>query len=82
MSFDLGSAVQIISIVGFIAVLIKMLIVDPLQTAINSLNAATKELKNMLDRLEQDQRCIDKRLVAVEESAKSAHRRLDGVEGH
>ena len=39
-----------------------------------------KELKGMLKEMSEDQRNIDKRLVAVEESAKQAHKRLDGME--
>jgi len=78
---NLNSTVQIIAVIGFAAGVVKLLIVKPLQTAINALHEAINEMKNMLFRLEQDQKNIDKRLVVVEESTKSAHKRLDGMEG-
>ncbi len=39
-------------------------------------------MKNMIFRMENDQKGIDKRLVAVEKSAKSLHKRVDGIEVH
>ncbi|MBP2635065.1 MAG: hypothetical protein H6Q72_972 [Firmicutes bacterium] len=80
----LANIVACITIIAFaagvIAGITKYVVVNPLQTAISTLNKTVEELKNMLDRMEQDQRDIDKRLVAVEESSKSAHKRIDGLE--
>lgn len=82
MELNLSNTVQLITIISFTAGLIKFLIVKPLQTAITALKEAITEMKDMLFRLDQDQKGIDKRLVAVEESAKSAHKRLDGMGAH
>ncbi|TCL35662.1 hypothetical protein EV210_111128 [Anaerospora hongkongensis] len=81
MELTLSNTVQIISVIGFLALLVKQLIINPLQAAISSLNKAVEELKGVLTRIEREQNHIDRRLVVVEESAKSAHKRLDGMEG-
>ena len=80
MELNLNNTVQIIAIISFTSTLVKYLIVNPLQTAITTLNDAIKEIKKIHARLEEEQRNIDKRLVAVEESTKSAHKRIDGME--
>lgn len=82
LELNLSNTVQLITIISFTAGLIKFLIVKPLQTAITALKEAITEMKDMLFRLDQDQKGMDKRLVAVEESAKSAHKRLDGMGVH
>lgn len=81
MEITLTNAVQLITVVGFVSLLVKQLIINPLQTAIVTLNKAVDDLKTVLARIEREQNSIDRRLVVVEESAKSAHKRIDGVEG-
>lgn len=78
----LNNTVQFITIVIFMSGVVKLLIVNPLQTAITALKEAITKMDSLLTRLDYEQKCIDKRLVAVEESAKSAHKRLDGLEVH
>ena len=82
MELNLTNMVQITVIIGFASGVVKLLIISPLQNAINTLNDSIKEMKKMLTQLEKDQRGIDKRLVAVEASAKSAHHRIDEVKEH
>lgn len=82
MELNLNNMGQLITVITFTAGLVKYLIVNPLQTAITGLKEAVNEMKNIISRIDQEQKCIDKRLVAVEESAKSFHKRLDGWEGH
>ncbi|SEP04179.1 hypothetical protein [Propionispora vibrioides] len=77
----LGTIVQIITVLGFMAVLVKLLIVNPLQTAITALNDAVKELKTVLTRIEEEQKNIGNRLARTEESLKSVHKRVDKLEG-
>ncbi|WP_333593596.1 hypothetical protein [Anaerospora hongkongensis] len=81
MELTLSNTVQIITIMGATAGLVKLVIVQPLQTSINSLKEAITEMKDTLSRVADEQKCIDKRLVVVEESSKSAHKRLDKMEG-
>ena len=81
MEITLTNAVQLITVVGFVSLLVKQLIINPLQTAIVALNKAVEEFKTVLTRIEREQNSIDRRLVVVEESAKSAHKRIDGMEG-
>jgi len=82
MELNLSNTVQYITIIAFMASVVKYLIITPLQTAIMALKEAITKIETLLFRLEQEQKNIDKRLVAVEESAKSAHKRIDGLEGH
>jgi biopolymer transport protein ExbB/TolQ len=85
MNLPLDSIVQWITILGALltltSYLLKHMIVSPLQTAITTLKDAVNELKKMLEKVEDVQQDIDKRLVAVEQSAKSAHHRLGRLEG-
>lgn len=80
MELTLSNTVQVLTIVTFAAGLVKYLIVNPLQVAIKGLQISIDELKAVVDRIDCDQRASDKRLVAVEVSAKSAHKRLDRLE--
>lgn len=81
MELNLNNTVQIITIVGFAAAVVKYLIVTPLQMSIGQLQRAIEKMEAVLSDLAEEQKSIDKRLVAVEESAKSAHKRIDGMEG-
>ena len=79
MELNLNNTVQITIVIGFAAGVVKLLIISPLQNAINTLNDSVKEMKKMLAQIEKDQKDIDKRLVVVEQSAKSAHHRVDDI---
>jgi len=81
MELNLNNTVQIITVIGFAAVIVKLMIVKPLQGAIETLQKAIDKMETMLNNLSEEQKNIDKRLVAVEESTKSAHKRIDGMEG-
>ena len=80
MALNLNNIVQFIAILSFTAGVLKYLIVNPLQKAIEDLKEAIFKMDSTLFRLEQEQKYIDKRLIIVEESTKSAHRRIDGIE--
>ncbi|MBP2658498.1 MAG: hypothetical protein H6Q69_1530 [Firmicutes bacterium] len=82
MELNLINTVQIIVIISFTAKLVQRLIVSPLQKAIDELQQAVEKMEKMLTNLSDDQKNIDKRLVAVEELTKSAHKRIDGLEVH
>jgi len=81
LELNMSNTVQLITIVGFASLVVKLLIISPLQTAITALNDAVKELKTMLSTLDKEQKESGTRLTRVEESVKSAHKRLDGLEG-
>ncbi|MBP2638685.1 MAG: hypothetical protein H6Q72_4592 [Firmicutes bacterium] len=81
MELNLNITVQLITVIGFASVIVKLLIVKPLQGAIETLQRAIDKMETMLNNLSEEQKGIDKRLVAVEESTKSAHKRIDGMEG-
>lgn len=44
------------------------------------ISSTTAEIKNEVSSMKEDIRKLDRRIVIVEESAKSAHHRLDGLE--
>jgi len=77
---NLSNTVQIITIITFTAGLVKYIIVNPLQVAIDALKDTIVELKMTLTQIDCEQKGIDKRLVAVEESSKVAHKRIDALE--
>ena len=80
MELNLSNTVEILGIIGFTGGVLKYIVIDPIQQAMATIKEAMEELKEMLKELSEDQRNIDKRLVAVEESAKQAHKRIDGIE--
>ena len=81
VELNLNITVQLITVIGFASVIVKLLIVKPLQGAIETLQKSIEKMERMLNNLSEEQKNIDKRLVAVEESTKSAHKRIDGMEG-
>jgi len=81
VELNLNNTVQLITVIGFASVIVKLLIVKPLQGAIETLQKSIEKMETMLNNLSEEQKSIDKRLVAVEESSKSAHKRIDGMEG-
>lgn len=56
-------------------------IVAPMQISISQLSSVTKELKVLLEQVRQDTREQDRRITICEQSIKSAHHRLDTLEG-
>lgn len=80
MHIDIGQTAQIITIIAFLAGVIKYLIVTPLQNALATLEKAVCELKLMLVNVDREQKIIIERLVVAEQVAKSAHKRIDTLE--
>jgi chromosome segregation ATPase len=52
----------------------------PLNAAIKELRETIKDLRDDLRNNEEKREAMDRRLVAVEASAKSAHHRIDSLE--
>ena len=55
-------------------------VIKPLTGAIADLRDLIRDIREDLQRNEGKRQEMDLRLVAVEESAKSAHHRIDGIE--
>lgn len=66
-------AVQMTAIMSVIGGVISYIFLQPL-------NRAIKNLQLLITNTQEQQRLIDLRLVRVEESTKSAHHRIDGIE--
>lgn len=65
--------VQITIIMSFIGGVVSYIFLTPL-------NKSIMELRRLIQSTQEQQRLIDLRLTRAEESTKSAHRRLDGLE--
>lgn len=80
MVVDLEIAVQLVVITGFICGCFKWIVINPLSRAIEALGKAVSCLNNNLEKLREEQHELAKQIVAVEQSVKSAHHRIDNVE--
>ena len=87
MSISLDTVTQSVAIVsqaGSIILLgawvVNRLIIQPLQNSIDAMKEATRELKDLLSKLSEETKDIDKRLVAVEQITEVDHSRLDRIE--
>lgn len=85
MDLTLNNIVSILSIIGFACGAIHYIVIRPLQGSINVLCKAVSEVRTLIKNLEtqnnKDALQIETRLVKVESSIKSAHYRLDHIEG-
>ena len=77
---NLAFLLEVIAALSFIGAITKYLIVTPLQQSIDTLKEAIIKLDMMLTTLNKEHNDVSRRLVVVEESAKAAHKRLDGFE--
>ena len=70
---SLGLMVQMTIIMSFIGSVFSYVFLKPINTSIQELNKTLKEMQ-------ESQHTMDKRLIRNEESTKSAHHRIDGIE--
>lgn len=89
VEMETSTILTILSIIGGLIVAIKgafalfqfivQNIITPLTLNISALQDTTRELKSLLERVRGDMQSLDKRLTIVEQSVKSAHKRLDHI---
>ena len=81
---ELNEIVSYTVIISFAAAVIQYIVIRPLQASISALGEAVCSLRILLQdidcRLNTETRNLDTRLVCTEESVKSAHKRIDGLE--
>ena len=81
----LNEIVSYTVIISFAAAVVQYIIIRPLQMSITTLGDAVTELRELLQdincRLNTETRNLDTRIVCTEESLKSAHKRIDALEG-
>ena len=81
----LNEIVSYTVIISFAAAVVQYIIIRPLQMSITTLGDAVTELRELLQdincRLNTETRNLDTRIVCTEESVKSAHKRIDAIEG-
>ena len=80
MELNLDSLVQLVVVAGFIGAGINYIIIRPLGQAIQALQATIIEFKKLVDKLQETQHDIDKRLSITEEQIKVANHRIDDLE--
>ena len=82
---ELNEIVSYTVIISFAAAVVQYIVIRPLQASIASLGEAVSSLRTLLQdiecRLNTETRNLDTRIVCVEESTKSAHKRIDDIEG-
>ena len=69
-----------VGLAGLAGTIFYYAVIKPLTGAIVDLRELIRDMRGDLQRNEEKRQEMDLRLVAVEESAKSAHHRIDGIE--
>ena len=80
MGFDLNTAVQTTVILTGICGLFNFVILRPLRQAIEDLRSMIADVKKRDDDDRKERHMIEIKLARVEDSAKSAHHRIDTLE--
>lgn len=80
MNITLENATIYIAIVSFVILIVKCLIVSPLNDAIEGLEKAIAKLEIFLSILEGKLDSQNTRITRVEESTRAGHKRLDRIE--
>ena len=80
MGLDLNTAVQTTVILTGICGLFKFVILRPLRQAIEDLRSMIADVKKRADDDRKERHMIQIKLARVEDSAKSAHHRIDTLE--
>ena len=78
---NLATTVQLIAIVTFIATVLNYTIIKPLKDSISALGVTIAKMDSTVERLVDNDVSLDRRLTIVEQSAKSAHHRIDEIKG-
>lgn len=73
----LSLIIEVLAIISFISAVVKYVIINPIQNALQTMNESLIELKHLIKMIDKEQKDIDRRLIVVEEAVKSAHKRLD-----
>lgn len=73
-------AAQTTVVIAFAGGVFSYIVLKPLNAAIEDLRNMIKEVRDDSKEHDKHERETDCRLIAVEESTKSAHHRIDGIE--
>ena len=77
---DTSITAAVVGAAGLAGTVFYYAVIRPLTEAIADLRGLIRDMRDDLQRNEEKRQKMDLRLVAVEESAKSAHHRIDGIE--
>ena len=66
-------------ILGCLGTVFRFVVLKPLNVSIQTLQKTIEKMNKQEDAREEKRQEMDKRLVAVEESTKSAHKRIDEI---
>ena len=73
MNITLTNVIEIITIMSFVAGVMNFTIIKPLQKSINDLSNSLKELDYIITNVKEKE-------IVLEQSLKSAHKRIDKLE--
>lgn len=76
MELIIGIIGAVIGVVTFGSMIIKVVVIKPLQVSIDSLKEQTAAMTEAISKLGDYLHDVDKRLAVVESSTKSAHKRI------
>ena len=80
LNLSLDAIVKIITIISFGAAVVNYVVIRPLQNSIGTLKEALNKLDSLLNEVQKKEIVLEERVAHVEESAKSAHKRIDSIE--
>lgn len=80
MDFDVGYAVQLLTLLTGFCAFFNYVVIRPLRLAIDDLRSMIAEVKRDTEEGRKDRHRIELQLAKVEDSAKSAHHRIDSLE--
>lgn len=76
----LDAASQLVTVLGFVGVLFSLAVIKPINGTIMETRDDVREIKDGLKRYDERLRDLEVKIVEVEQRAKSAHHRIDGLQ--
>lgn len=80
MEFDVGYAVQLLTLLTGFCAFSNYVVIRPLRLAIDDLRNMIAEVRTSTEKGRKERHRIELQLAKVEDSAKSAHHRIDSLE--
>ena len=80
MDFDVGYAVQLLTLLTGFCAFFNYVVIRPLRLSIDDLRSMIAEVKRDTEEGRKDRHRLEVQLARIEDSAKSAHHRIDSLE--
>lgn len=82
LNFKLEDILTLLSIIAIISVWIDRAALSAIRLKLDNIERSTNEIKVEIAQIRQDQHMADNRITKLEESVKSAHKRIDDMQEH